>query len=182
MPVLYLGLESPDPSYVHLPLIEIVPHEWTMPEGPFSHIVLTSKQAVRLFFEKGDPGGQLVAIGPGTASMCPREPLVACEHTQEGVIELLKGEGLGRVLYPRSDLARPFLANWLGDRGVVIDLYTTRSRRVELPDLEGFEKVVFTSSSCVRAFFEQYDGPYLEGKFEPIGPITKKILLQFKSQ
>ncbi|MCF7806511.1 MAG: uroporphyrinogen-III synthase [Simkaniaceae bacterium] len=194
MRVLYLGL---DPSHLkeghdvdHLPLIEIWPLPFSLrfPLAHYTHFVITSKQAVKIFFQKENPQevvAQVFAIGPSTAyalSTCGISAKIPQQYTQEGLIDLLREERLEKahILYPRSQLARPNLFEECLKRGAsieVIDLYTTQAKPgVEIPSLDLYDQVYFTSPSIVNIFFNIYRGPFLGKKFVPIGPVTQKAL------
>ena len=84
---LYLGTEPPSPDYFHYPIIRIEPR--ALPPNadlsPFTHIIFTSKNAVRIFLSHfSDLSSQtLIAVGKATASLLP-SPLTAVDESQEG--------------------------------------------------------------------------------------------------
>lgn len=191
MRVLYLGL---DPSHMgdlheitHLPLIEIHPLEWQIqsPLSEYDLFIFTSRVAAKLFLSRYNPvdiRGLVYSIGPGTSSCLSgvnSQIIEAKEFTQNGVIEALGSVEGKHILYPRSQLARPHLRDWILSQGGAldcVDLYTTVSKEAQLPDLAPFDQIYFSSPSCVDAFFKLYDGPYLPEKFYPIGPVTAERL------
>ena len=188
MRILYLGI---DPSHIlegnevtHLPLIKTVALPFTIPDKPYSHIILTSKEAVR-YMSNVKPLYIALTIGPGTTFKAKKlfpQVIEAKQFTQEGVLGLIdEVKPSGPLLYPRSIQARPYLAEQLLERGYeldIIDLYdTVPILPLILPDLTPFDRIFFTSPTCVKAFFDLYLGPYLGDKFYPIGPITEKKLL-----
>ncbi len=191
--ILYLGTDpSRYPKQVfHLPLIHIRP--LSLPASirddfdQLTHVLLTSPNAARLLMAQVELGRKKVlAIGKGTARILQEKGMecdaIAPTPTQEGIIELLEGLSIeGKyLLYPRSSIARPLLANYLKERGwkhQTADLYETIYLKPNpLPLLQEFEEIVFTSPSTVRAFFALYKDIPKEIKQTCIGPITQRAL------
>ncbi len=191
---LFLGLDPTEPlgaDDVHLPLIEIVPLsvDWNKipPMESFDYCLITSRQTVR--FVPQIIGCQVVAVGAGTAKSLGQPCLIPKEATQEGMITLLKELGVGdgtRILYPRSALARPLLAETIEEMGAKLwapPVYTARARSgTTLPALESFEEIVFTSPSVVNSFFDLSPKGWNCEQFSCIGPVTKKCLQSALSQ
>ena len=185
---LYLGLESShlakELDAVCCPLIytTAVPIDKEVIVGPFSYIILTSKESVKYLRDfLPQMKGQFVVVGKSTLKELNINALCPEEETQEGVLELLSKRGVSskdRILYPRSTRARPFLCQELKKRGVelvTIDLYQTqRVKGVELPPLEGFDQIIFSSPSVVEAFFALKPTAFDSKKFYCIGSITQK--------
>ncbi|MDN3504314.1 MAG: uroporphyrinogen-III synthase [Rhabdochlamydiaceae bacterium] len=171
----------------HLPLITTVALPFTLLNKSYSHTIITSKETIR-YMNFSDQGEIAITIGPSTSQKAKpyfSQIIEAKMFTQEGVLEIIdKLQPKGPLLYPRSIKARSYLAQELILRGYevdIIDVYDTISiSSVELPDLALFDRIFFTSPSCVSSFFKLYNGPYLVDKFHPIGPITEKKLLQKK--
>lgn len=180
---LYMGLNPerflPAGELTHMPLIEILPKsyekELLLREIQRStHLIFTSPTSVKIFFEnlKRENEGlnalknkRFIVVGHATALALQRHHFhasyISKEESQEGVIELLKQiprlkEGF--VLYLKSALARPFLKNYLIEGHIqhsCLDLYDTALVKLKkYPDLSSYDDLVFTSSSCVKSFFE----------------------------
>lgn len=140
--VLYLGL---DPSHfetlgqiVHYPVIKIKPRKVSFKNlNLYSHIIFTSKTAVKLFFQnvakENIKGKVLIAVGEITAWYLKEQgfqpQLIAEEETQEGIISLLEKINLEKVfiLLPRSSIARPILDDYLKRKmcNLKSSIYTT---------------------------------------------------------
>ncbi|MCH9630211.1 MAG: hypothetical protein S4CHLAM37_02050 [Chlamydiia bacterium] len=192
-----------DCEIVHVPFIEIVPRDFDSFEIKhqfddileYTHFILTSKNAVKVFFDaleyyKIDPGFlstmPVLAIGAVTSSELNKYHIthqtVAKEATQEGVMELLETLDLENayLFYPRSAKSRPTLSFYLRLRGIrhqICDLYDTKSKLLsELPDLDLFHEVVFTSPTTVKAFFSFFTKMPPELELKAIGPITRHAL------
>lgn len=195
MSILYTGT---DPSnfegepLVHCPLIEVVEKDWNVPDvSEFSHFVLTSKNAVRIFAKRVDLSGKvIVAVGQATARALEdagwTASVVAKSECQEGIVAEFEKMDLrgARVCLPRSSGARDVIDRYLDGRRVafeVIELYDVKtSFPKKLPDLDSIEKVVFTSPSTVRAFVEVFGAIPCDKQLVAIGPVTQKALKQEK--
>lgn len=190
--ILYLGTSlpyKPLPKGIitHLPLIETI----AKPLPPsikddlplFSHVIFTSRNAVRHFFSQvSHISAQKIAIGSSTAQELENHgiypDLVAQEETQEGVIALLRQQALENayILLPRSSLARRAIDAYLRLRGVryqACTLYETKTVvPSSLPKLEEFDAVFFSSPSTVDAFLDVFKTlpPHLEIFCQ--GPVT----------
>lgn len=190
--VLYLGL---DPAHyqgwgeiTHLPQIKVVSRKMRLESiEPFTHIIFTSKSAVRFFLEQfpSIDGKVVIAIGKITALHLQKKAIfpnyISQEETQEGIISLLNQLDLkaAYLLLPRSTRARPLLVNALKKRGIryrAIDLYETVPTQLPLPDLNQFDEIVFTSPSTVEAFFAASPALLKKIKMRPIGPVTSNRL------
>lgn len=199
MKTLYLGT---DPSHykcegeiVHFPVIKIVPRcdaavKEAFADIPlYTHLIFTSKNAVRIFFEQyKEPlkNKVIVAIGKVTSSHLIsygyKPEIVAKEETQEGLIDLLKNENLQNSYFflPRSSLSRPVLTHFFESRALrykAVDLYDTHSAQPDhLVKLEEFDQIVFTSPSTVDAFFQLYSTIPVGMKIVAVGPVTDQAL------
>lgn len=193
MSILYLGIDAPQGVF-HYPVI------WTQKiESPqlrqalsiqdrFTHLIFTSKNGVRYWHESGGAfSGIVMAIGNATAEklfQLGAVPLIAPNATQEGVIALLEIMPLENafLFYPRSRLARPYLANYLHKRDVpacIFDLYDTVFQKIEpVPDLNRFDEIVFTSPSTVDGFLRIFGELPRDKKLTAIGPITHQAILR----
>lgn len=198
MKTLYLGT---DPTHymaegeiVHYPVIKIVPRsvEEALKKLPlFTHVILTSKQAVSILFQSitaSDLEGKEVwSIGPVTTERLEKygvkNVITAKVATQEGMVALLSERKISKDAYfflPRSSLSRPVLANFLQSKGwryQLLDLYETQLQRLDpVPDLAQFDRIVFTSPSTVRGFLAIYGTLPKETELVSIGPITKRAV------
>lgn len=191
---LYCGTEMPDrfskQTCLHYPLIEIIPRPFDKNLisylGKCSHLIFTSKHAVDIFFQglQDIPilSHTCLVIGISTAkrllSYGSFSLKIASPSTQEGMIALLEKETPSAVLYPRSSLARPLLAQYLQSKSyphLTFDLYDTLEKTlVNPPCLEAFDEVILTSPSVVRAFFSQFKKIPKDLKILCEGPITQE--------
>ena len=180
--ILYLGLDPP-PGAVHYPVIYTKRletsqfHEAAKLWARFTHVIFTSKTAVR-YWPFDLQGKTIIAIGEKTAaSIGKKDVLVASESTQEGVLALLKTIDLMNafLFYPRSKLARPLLSSAFPM--FVLDLYETLLQRPEpVPDLKLFDEIIFTSPSTVDGFLHIFGSLPRDKILTPIGPITERKL------
>jgi uroporphyrinogen-III synthase len=196
--ILYLGT---DPSHyecegnlVHYPVIKIVPRSLEQQAyaeiGKFTHVIFTSKNAVKVLFEHITPdsvaGKTLIAIGTVTAAhLCQLNlfpQFISPEETQEGIVQLLKTMPLENPYFflPRSSLSRPVLVNYFAERGIrflACDLYDTVTQILEpKPDLSSVDEIVFSSPSTVHAFIEIFGALPKGKKLIAIGPVTERAL------
>jgi len=170
-------------SVDHCPLIEIVPLPFKEEEISASHILFTSKTAVKLFPLSKKP---VLAIGKGTAREAEKKGFfvekVADEETQEGICSLLSMLPSLSIFWPRSDKARTVLAQYCRAKKITLtecSIYTVTEKKVVLPDLSSYDALFFTSPSTVEAFFA------LTPKIPPsihllsIGPVTQEMLSKY---
>jgi len=194
--ILYLGL---DPSHFahegplfHYPVIRTrklpldpnVRRIWPQ----ITHVIFTSRTAVRYWWEEEPEFGKraAIAIGSGTTGELTSrgmQPLVAPEALQEGVAQLLDTLDLSHahILLPHSALARPFLRAYLAQRCAhfAFPLYETVLQRLEpVPSLENIAEIVFTSPSTVTGFLKIYGKIPRHVRCKTIGPITQEALLK----
>lgn len=198
MKTLYLGLtapaSTPEREVIHCPLIQLIPRQGeevlsTLAAlGAYTHLLFTSKSAVRFFFELSPPPSILPIYSLGKATTAQLKQIgitphrTASEESSEGVIELLKQESLknAHLLWPRSALSRPVIARYLKEKGVTLTeciLYDTLPLRPEpLPQLETYDEIFFTSPSTVEAFFSLFQKVPSHLKLASIGPVTASAL------
>ncbi|HEY2811430.1 MAG TPA: uroporphyrinogen-III synthase [Rhabdochlamydiaceae bacterium] len=203
--ILYLGTDpenflqkTKDVQLTHYPIISIAPRPMSHPDVQrayaqlhrYTHILFTSKNAVRIFFNYLPTFAKPVwiAIGRATAaslaSHLGKDPdYIASQETQEGIAHLLEQIPLADDAYfllPRSSLSRSLLTKYLDKRKVayfVCDLYDTHvQRKGPLPHLRDFDEIVFTSPSTVRAFIKIFGALPTDKILTPIGPITMHCL------
>lgn len=192
-----------DGLVVHYPIIKIAPRSHNDPAlsaifgkiKEYTHIVFTSKTSVRLFFSNLDRQGvarssldriHWIVIGTVTALHLRDEGFEACiiaqNSTQEGLIQEIMSLDLSRayLLFPRSSLSRPLLVDFFDEKQLrydAFDLYDTVTNFTgSPPPLHDIDEIVFTSPSCVEAFFAIY-GALPDQKYcISIGPITHAAL------
>jgi uroporphyrinogen-III synthase len=209
--VLYLGTDPIhfaqhgqfDGHLIHYPVIEIVPkslHELQIKMAyddfsNYTHLILTSKNAVHIFLQHLKElkisveclsNKTLISIGSVTAAHLKAYGVI-CHHvaeqeSQEGVISLLNHLDMddAYVFLPRSALSRPVLTQYFKEREIrfqACDLYDTKtSRRSPVPDLAQVDEIVFTSPSTVKGFLEVFGPLPRDKKLLAIGPITEEAL------
>lgn len=197
-----------DATVTHCKMIEIVPRKFDNFEIKhqiadileYTHIIFTSKNAVNIFMDalhfygyskRCLQGKEYLVIGSSTASALKKIGIshmhLAKKETQEGVMDLLDLLDLENayIFYPRSSRARPTLSYYLRVRQLrhqICDLYDTKAASLsELPVLNEFDEVVFTSPSTVEAFFESFSVIPPSLKLTAIGPITEESLNFYKN-
>lgn len=186
--ILYFGL---DPSryqtndvIIHFPLIltkpfpfEVVEHFF---EIPHTHVLFTSRPAVEYYFAYTKKKKKFLCVGEATAERLidfnQQANWIADEPCGEGVIALLKRLTFGHILYPHSARARQLLPDYLKGNGTSFPLYHTFFNAVPLPNLDLFDKLIFTSPSTVEAFRRLCSYLPPKEKCEAIGPITQNAL------
>ncbi len=201
---LYLGLDPGryrnTDELVHLPLIETHPRPYEGEIKQFfenldkaTHIILTSRVAVTYFCHYGEKAQSnytqkhFISIGKATENLLRSK---GCRHvssalleTAEGVVELLHTLPTPcHFFYPHSALSRPLILQQLQQKALpftAIPLYDTVARSLKLPNLDCFDKIIFTSPSTVDAFFALTSQIPPFGKCVPIGPITEKALKSY---
>lgn len=192
-----------DGQVIHYPIIRIVPRSEDDPGvvalfenvRQYTHIIFTSKSAVCIFFLYMEKKGmhrsclmrvQMIVIGEVTALHLRRhgfEPvMIANNTTQEGIIEALDTldwEGV-YFLLPRSSLSRSVLVDFFDQNHIrydAVDLYdTVISETAPIPNVESMDEIVFTSPSCVEAFYSLYGCIPEQTRCIAIGPITQAAL------
>ncbi len=203
--ILYLGTDPTffkgDGEVIHYPMIRLVPRSIQDPIIQtmltdiefFTHLLFTSKNAVRFFLHLLALGNipkdilqqkQCICVGKVTAHHLEKEgiipAIVAKEETQEGVIAELEEIDLASayVCFPRSSLSRPSLVAFFVKsqiRFLVCTIYDTVPYcKGPRPHLDTIEEIVFTSPSTVEAFFQVFGMPPSHVQCACIGPITEK--------
>jgi uroporphyrinogen-III synthase len=208
--ILYLGLDPRryphEGELFHLSLIHTHPRPF---EGRikeafeklhlYTHVLFTSRTplpiyqeyAFRAHFPKEALAQKIyLCIGKGSAAGLEEVGLkataIAQEETGEGVITLLETAPLqqGHLFFPRSAQGRKVILHYLEKKGIPfthIDLYETHPLPVDLPNLDDFDEIVFTSPSTVHAFSRLVQRWPSPEKCLPLGPITKKTLNTYLS-
>jgi uroporphyrinogen-III synthase len=205
--ILYLGTDPAQfksPGYlIHYPVIKIIPRSLKHLElnqayadiSKFTHLLFTSKTAVKIFFGHLRELNQsievlkekiIVAIGAVTAGhlsvfgLLPQ--FIAQKETQEGVVQLLNAMDLHNAYFfmPRSSLSRPIIANFFHEQCIryrACELYDTVTQILEpKPDLDQMDEIVFTSPSTVSAFLEIFGSLPHDKRLIAIGPVTQQAL------
>ncbi|MCH9614847.1 MAG: hypothetical protein SP1CHLAM54_00630 [Chlamydiia bacterium] len=195
--VLYLGLDPSrfecDGDLVHCPVIKTVNRpreeiEWALSDAlEFTHLIFSSQNGVRYFFDAVPELGsiEIFCVGEATAGAVRDrgyECQVAQKERQEGVIDLLRPLDLNGayVGVPCAVGARGTLGYYLARQDVrhqIIPLYTTVPREVDIPSLDHVDELVFTSPSCVDAFFAKRRPTHQT--LRAIGPVTKERLNRY---
>lgn len=148
---------------------------------------------VEALMEIGDTrllhGKKLLAVGPSTADELKRVGLrtdLACEtlHGVRELVERLPPELRGRYLYPCSDAApREERRAFLRGHGIELAPHIFyRNREMPFRDLprRPFARVLFTSSSTVRAYFGRYPEEHRADRtWIAVGPSTRRTLEKF---
>lgn len=168
----------------------------------YTHVLITSKSTVDILsdflLQLGIPMNAwkkkiTLAVGQGTAARLQAvgvsPAVIAEEETAEGMIAELKKMMMNDpqwihngtyIFWPHSSQSRSILKDFLSENGirhVACELYDPQLNVPgELPILESFDEIVFTSPSTVNAFLEIFGTFPLHAKLIPIGPITEKAL------
>jgi len=183
--ILYLGLEVPLHLYLdkiyHYPVIRIIPRQAVVDLEKYTHILLTSKTAVRLLPILLKDKIYIV-VGKSTASVLREQGieahLIASEESSEGIIKELDKISLqnAHLFWPHSALSRPLINHYLTSKGVSFEecvLYDTLCQRLHpVPDLNDFDEILFTSPSTVQGFLEIYGSLPTDKKLTAIGNVT----------
>ncbi len=189
----YLGLSAPKDTliqkYYHCPIIEIIPKiDRAKPLPPFTHIIFTSKSAVKIFFTYFDPktliSSHVIAIGKQTANYLNDYHVdvdaVPSEETSEGLISLLERLDLSQahVFWPHSELSRPIISCYMKKNNITLTewiVYTTIFKEPQsLPAV--FHELIFTSPSTIDAFLHFFKKFPKNIRLTTIGATTKKYL------
>jgi hydroxymethylbilane synthase len=203
--LLYLGLDPPnwlktEKKILHHPIIciqpapfkdegikEIYTNIWT-----FTHLILTSKTSVRIFFKylkindldlRSIDHLTIIAIGHATMKEIEKfgaqVALCATEETSEGVVEILKKieDHSAYFLWPHSALSRRVIPEYLEQsnrRYQECILYTTVPHPAfPKPDLDFIDEIVFTSPSSIEAFLKFYGNFPPNKVYRCIGDVTQ---------
>lgn len=206
---LYLGIEPPfsgfeDRRVIHKPVIAIEPKKLSDVEEDFrsiplyTHLIFTSKTAVRLFFQTlallHMPLLYLkekifIAVGQATKSAIEAQGFqvkhTAQVETAEGLVEELRIiEPEAFFFWPHSSGARPVISEFLFNNNFRFKecvLYSTAPmENFEMPDGSLFHEIVFTSPSTVEAFFQHQPNFQEQKILTAIGPVTESCLAKYR--
>lgn len=188
---------------IHYPVIKVVPRSLEHLElkaayaslDAFTHLIFTSKNAVKIFFKhladlkcsvENLKAKKTIAIGTVTAAhlaILGLSPQCIAQETQESVVQLLNTMDLESAYFfmPRSSLSRPVIVHFFQAhqvRYLACDLYDTVTQILEpKPDLNQIDEIVFTSPSTVNAFIEIFGTLPTGKRLIAIGPVTEQALL-----
>jgi uroporphyrinogen-III synthase len=190
-------------SIVHCPFIRIVPKPFDDPAmisafrnfHSFTHLIFTSRSAVSIFFDLVQSfqineteiiDKTIISVGKRTAEKLKKygieSDLIAGEETAEGILEILQLLDLKMSYFflPQSSIARPVISEWLAKRQIAhlaCSIYDTLPNLPEpLPDLNQFDRIIFTSPSVVSAFIQGYHSLPNDKILTCIGPVTESHL------
>jgi uroporphyrinogen-III synthase len=197
--ILYLGIDPPSDTntihYHHYPLIRTQPrspHSIEIQESfvkmeEYTHLIFTSKQAVRYFSSlisyKADLVNKtFIAVGKKTAQSIQNAGFlptyIAKTETAEGLIDLLLTLPIEQAFFfwPHSSLSRPTLPLFFQKSHIrykEVVLYDTHFQLPgPLPKLEHIDAILFTSPSTVEAYLHFFGSLPKDKQLIPIGPIT----------
>lgn len=188
---------------VHCPLIQTIPRskdDLAINQAfnsfkEYTHIIFTSRNGVSTFFSllKNFPISKqeisqkmLISVGKRTAEKLKdydvSPDLIASEETAEGIVKELSKLDLKKahIFLPQSSLARGVIADWLKENEIkytACSIYDTLSYSPEqIPDLNTFDEIVFTSPSVVNAFVQIFGSIPMNKTLTCIGPVTQKAI------
>ncbi len=158
-------LKSYGMEIISMPLIEIVPREFSIPDlKEFDALVFTSVEGVKRVNEKVNLGsyiGSVFAIGPETRNMLRRLNLnvsMGEKYNSESLAEhiitnLAKGS---KILALRSSAATKILKDKLSDRFKVMEKYVYDIKRLpaDAEKIKEGDVVFVVSASCAKSLAE----------------------------
>lgn len=181
-------LESYGFEVISMPLIEIVPREFTVPDlENYDALVFTSVEGVKkvrgavdLTSFKGD----VFAIGPRTKSILSKEYNIKASsgerYNSEGLAEwITKNQNRGsRILALRSSAATDVLSDMLSKTFEVneVPVYDIKRLEANPEGIAGADAIFATSASCAKSLAELDPSIYKERTLVSIGPETSKHL------
>ena len=180
---LYTGLVSPNPDYIHTPMIEIEPVSYAKPSTEsYDYLLFTSRYAVKCW--TGGFSGRIVSIGSSTTQALKEAGAVEVEQTEQddsyGVIDYFRRQPRGRVLIPRSSLALNIIPDGLSQLGFVVTTLTVYNNvfphHVRRVNLANIQRVVFTSPSTIDNFIKTYGNLPAHIEYVTRGSITAQHL------
>jgi uroporphyrinogen III methyltransferase/synthase len=180
-------LESYGLEVISMPLIEIVPREFTVPDlEDYDALVFTSVEGVNKVRETVDLTsfkGDVYAIGPRTKKILEESNVRAStgeRYNSEGLAEwIMKNMSEGsRILALRSSAATDVLSEMLSKMFDVseIPVYDIKRLEADPESIAGADAVFATSASCAKSLAELDPSTYKERIMVSIGPETSKHL------
>lgn len=179
---------------VPLPLIRVVPLEFSVPDTKVDYIVFQSAKAVRFFLERSKipDGAKVVAVGEKTGKVLEsfgiKVDLVPEDWSAEGIVKAFPYGSGELVLVPRSKKGREEVIKGLeakGYRVIPLEVYDTVyvkhiPRKIK-EVLSGGGFLVFASPSAVKGLFANLQREEISAQLKDlvvvaIGKTTKKEL------
>ena len=191
MNTLYTGLTSPDATYIHTPLIEIVPMDDDTPLrraiadiDSYDYVLFTSRYAAKYVEGLSVRHTKIVSIGRTTTKALHQIGVEEVSEVEEdnsyGVVSWFRSQSRGRVLIPRSNLALPIIPEGLRQLGFEDNCVTAYINRMpEHPNkvnLDEIDRIVFTSPSTIDNFIRLYGALPEKKELVTRGPITEQHL------
>ena len=191
MNTLYTGLTSPDATYIHTPLIEIVPVDDDTPLrraiadiDSYDYVLFTSRYAAKYVGALSVIHTRIVSIGRTTTKALHQIGVEEVSEVEEdnsyGVVSWFSSQPCGRVLIPRSNLALPIIPEGLRQLGFEVNCVTAYINRMpEHPNkvnLDEIDRIVFTSPSTIDNFIRLYGALPEKKELVTRGPITEQHL------
>lgn len=187
----------------HWPIIQIVSRPLTDPFlrealhhfAHYTHVIVTSKSTVTILKDhllhlnidlQQWKVKATLAVGQVTAKHLKSVGIVplkiAQNETAEGILEELKQLPLEKanIFWPHSSQARQVIKDFLVEQNIqhtTCVLYDPKPRPPsQLPSLDHFDEVIFTSPSTVQAFFTFFEQLPSSLSLVAVGPITARFL------
>jgi uroporphyrinogen III methyltransferase/synthase len=180
-------MESYGFEVISMPLIEIVPRDFTVPDfEEYDALVFTSAEGVKKVREAVDLTsfkGDVFAIGPRTKKSLEESKVRAStgeRYNSEGLAEWITknlSEG-SRILALRSSAATDVLSNNLSKVFEVneVPVYDIKRLDANPESIAGADAVFATSASCAKSLAQLDPSIYEERTTVSIGPETSKHL------
>jgi len=199
---IYFGLEPDDLSYYHFPVIKTVPihleKEIFSQVESATHIIITSKMGARYFMQQVSEHKldltliyqkEFLSVGCVTTATLKSMGCVnvrqAENESQEGLIDLIKehypNPKTYSIFFPHSKKSRRNLPDFLKESGyhfsecILYDTVVNDSHK-NLPDLNNFSVLFFSSPSCVDAFLTLFGKLPRNKVIKTQGEITQSYL------
>ncbi|UCC22944.1 MAG: uroporphyrinogen-III C-methyltransferase [Planctomycetota bacterium] len=185
-------------TIVHRQIIDCVPlNDYYRADRTLKHLdsfdwlVFTSANGVRFFFKRLNALGsdaralasvKIAAIGKTTAETLTEFGIVADmvpdNESSAGLLEKFSSIDIRnkRFLLPQSDIASAELPDGLVNMGAEIEKLTIyKTVEIDPPDVDFdyIDRILFTSSSTVRAFVKRFGPPLPRIKVYALGPPTQ---------
>lgn len=194
MKTLYTGISLPDPTFVHTPLIAIQPladdsglRAAACTLDAYDYLLFTSRHAVYALtpYVTALPQAlRVVSIGSTTTEALRQIGIIESEQVEQdnsyGVIDWFRSRSRGRVLIPRSSLARDIIPKGLRALGYEVTTITAYENHLpENPqkvDLGQIDRIVFTSPSTIDNFINLYGALPIGKQLMARGPVTAHYL------
>ena len=186
---------------IHTPLIELKPVEdrrelmaAIADIDSYDYLLFTSRFAVKHWFEAGGTCGKarVVAIGEVTKRWLKEERGERREERDYfcvetvgkddsyGVVSWFEGQPRGRVLIPRSNLAKNIIPDGLQALGFTVKCVTAyvnvMPEHPQRIDLDTIDQIVFTSPSTIDNFIKLYGHLPPGKKYLTRGVVTEERL------